>query len=148
MVTICTKIRNSYALVKNLKGRGNLKTLEADGKYFYLEDGGSRYIRYPRVKFDRYSLGPRLYLSDFTVSYLRRHLNIERTEIWWENADVVHLAQDPDHWCAFVNMIMNRHILRGERWAQWLLYVPLALTYQNCAFCPQSIFVCSVWFSQ
>jgi hypothetical protein len=34
--------------------------------------------------------------------------------------------------------------------AQWSTCgcVPAALTYQNCAFCPQSVFVCSVWFSQ
>jgi hypothetical protein len=32
--------------------------------------------------------------------------------------------------------------------AQWLLYVPPALTYQNSTFCPQSVSVCSVWFSQ
>jgi hypothetical protein len=32
--------------------------------------------------------------------------------------------------------------------AQWLLYLPIALTYQNITFCPQSVFVCSIWFSQ
>jgi hypothetical protein len=31
---------------------------------------------------------------------------------------------------------------------QWLLYVPLSLTYQNSKFCPQSVFVCFVWFSE
>jgi hypothetical protein len=29
-----------------------------------------------------------------------------------------------------------------------LLYTPPALTLSNSAFCPQSVFVCSVWFSQ
>jgi hypothetical protein len=31
---------------------------------------------------------------------------------------------------------------------QWLLYVPLALTYYNSAFYPLRISVCSFWFSQ
>jgi hypothetical protein len=31
---------------------------------------------------------------------------------------------------------------------QRLLYVPPALTYQNSAFCPHSVFMCSVWFLQ
>jgi hypothetical protein len=30
--------------------------------------------------------------------------------------------------------------------AQWLQHIPPA--YQNSAFCPQSVSVCSVWFSQ
>jgi hypothetical protein len=32
--------------------------------------------------------------------------------------------------------------------AQRLLYVPPALTYQNSRFCPHSVSVCPVWFSQ
>jgi hypothetical protein len=31
---------------------------------------------------------------------------------------------------------------------QWLLYLPPALTHQNPAFCPHSVSVCSLWFSQ
>jgi hypothetical protein len=27
----------------------------------------------------------------------------------------------------------------------WLLHIPPTLTYQNSTFCPQSVFVCSVW---
>jgi hypothetical protein len=32
--------------------------------------------------------------------------------------------------------------------AQWLLYVPPALTCLNSAFCPQRVSMCFVWFSQ
>jgi hypothetical protein len=32
--------------------------------------------------------------------------------------------------------------------AQWFYYIPPALTNLNSAFCPQSVFVCFIWFSQ
>jgi hypothetical protein len=32
--------------------------------------------------------------------------------------------------------------------AQWLLYEPPSLTYQNSTFCPHSVYVCSIRFSQ
>jgi len=32
--------------------------------------------------------------------------------------------------------------------AQWLLYVPLAVTLKISASFPQSIFLCFVWFSE
>ena len=29
--------------------------------------------------------------------------------------------------------------------AQWLLYVPPSLTFNNYTFCPHSVFMCFVW---
>jgi hypothetical protein len=49
--------------------------------------------------------------------------------------------------------VQCRLIVLGTVWQtiqsiQLLLYVPPALTYQTSVFCPQSVFMCFVWFSQ
>jgi hypothetical protein len=35
------------------------------------------------------------------------NIKIDVREIWWENVDWMHLAQDRDNWQAFVNTVMN-----------------------------------------
>jgi len=32
--------------------------------------------------------------------------------------------------------------------AQWLLYIPPGLTFNNSTFCPHRIFMCFVWISE
>jgi hypothetical protein len=36
------------------------------------------------------------------------------TEIDWEDADLIHLAQDWDKWQAVVNTVMNRSVSCGK----------------------------------
>jgi hypothetical protein len=52
------------------------------------------------------------------------------------------------HWTPPSAISINHLIFIHISEAQWFLCVPPALTYQNCKFCPQSVSVCSVWFSQ
>jgi hypothetical protein len=35
------------------------------------------------------------------------NIRMDLREIGWEDVDWIHLAQDSDHWWAFVNMAMN-----------------------------------------
>ena len=57
--------------------------------------------------------------------------------VWiWEQSAIISLYNS--NWLVFITEIKPFT-------AQWLLYVPSSLTFNNSTFCPHSVFVCFVW---
>jgi hypothetical protein len=67
--------------------------------------------------------------------------------IWWSTIVLEPHMKEDMHWRNYWSTSMCSKKINLFR-AQWLLYVPPALTYLNSAFCPQSASVCSAWFLQ
>jgi hypothetical protein len=57
--------------------------------------------------------------------------------LWiWEQTAIIYLYSI--NWLVFIREIYPFK-------AQWLLYVPSGLTFNNSTFCPHSVFMCFVW---